>query len=90
MRSSIHIIDAWRIAHEPQAITEAITIGQQINDLLNQASTQIDQACYEVNPVIERAHYHCRLILNQLTSEVHRLAPVLTRLQVINRAVAPE
>jgi hypothetical protein len=88
MTSSIHVVDAWRIAQEPDAIIEAIVIGQQISDLISQARSEVEQACHDVTPIIEHAHRQCQGILDQLAREAHRVAPVLTRLHAINQAVA--
>lgn len=88
MGSSIHVVDAWRIAQEPDAISEAIGIGHQISDFISQARSEIERACHDMTPIIEHTHRQCQEILDQLAREAHRIAPVLTRLQAINQAVA--
>ncbi len=88
MSNNIHVIDAWRIAQEPEAILEAIVIGQQITDFIGQARGEIERACHDMAPIIEHTRRQCQGILDQLAREAHRVAPVLTRLQAINQAVA--
>ncbi|MGH9961452.1 MAG: hypothetical protein ACREBC_30705 [Pyrinomonadaceae bacterium] len=88
MGSSIHVVDAWRIAQEPDAILEAIVTGQQISDFISQARSEVERACHEMTPIIEHTHRQCQGILEQLAREARRIAPVLTRLQAINEAVA--
>jgi hypothetical protein len=88
MSNNIHVVDAWRIAQEPDAILEAIVIGQQITDFIGQARGEIERACHDMTPIIEHTHRQCHAILDQLAREAHRIALMLTRLQVMNQAVA--
>lgn len=88
MSNNIHVVDAWRIAQEPDAIIEAIVIGEQISDFISQARSEVERACHDMTPIIEHTHCQCQQILDQLAREARRVAPVLTRLQAINQAVA--
>ncbi|MGH3937411.1 MAG: hypothetical protein ACRDTG_02055 [Pseudonocardiaceae bacterium] len=85
--SSIYVIDAWRMAQEPQAIAEAVAIGQEIHDLFTEVSAEIKQACQDAAPLVEHAQQQCQHILDQITAETQRLAPILTQLRVIGQAV---
>lgn len=87
IKAKWYATDAWRAAQEPDAIAEAIRIGEQISDLLTRAAGLIERACREVDSIIEGSTLRCQVILDQLISEAERLAPVLTRLRAANKAV---
>ena len=86
-KTNWYTTDAWRAAQEPDAIAEAIKIGEQISDLLTQAAGLIERACQDVDSIIADATLRCRVILDRLTAEEHRLEPPLTRLRAANKAV---
>lgn len=86
-KTNWYTTDAWRAAQEPDAIAEAITIGEQIRDLLTHAAGLIEHACQDVDSIIEDATLRCQVILDRLTGEAHRLEPTLTRLRAANKAV---
>jgi hypothetical protein len=88
MSTNIHVVDAWRIAQEPDAIIEAMVIGEEISDFISQARSEVERACHDMTPIIEHTHRQCQGILDQLAREARRVTPVLTRLQAINQAVA--
>ena len=87
MTSTVFITDAWRTAQEPDALSEALTRGEQIIALVTQAATLIDRASQGVEAIIENTTLRCQPILDQLASEVDRLTPVLTRLRAARKAV---
>jgi hypothetical protein len=87
MTTNVFIPDAWRAAQEPDAITEAVRIGEQITTLLVQAATLIERAFQNVDSIIENTNLGCQQILDQLTRETNRLAPVLYRLRAAAKAV---
>jgi F0F1-type ATP synthase membrane subunit b/b' len=87
MTTNVFIPDAWRAAQEPEAITEAVRIGEQITTLLAQAAILIERACQNVEAIIENANLGCQQILDRLTRETTRLTPVLSRLRAANKAV---
>jgi hypothetical protein len=86
MATNVFVPDAWRAAQEPEAITEALIMGNHILDVLNQATTLIDRACHNVEAIIDNTTLRCQPILNQLANEVDRLTPVLTRLRAAAKA----
>jgi len=79
--------DAWRAAHEPDAIREAITMGEQILTLLTHAVTLIERACQEMDPIIEDATRRGEVLVDRLHAQATRLEPVLTRLRAADKAV---
>lgn len=83
-----HTSAAWRVAQQPEAIAEAVRIGEQVSDLLTQAARLVHSACRDVDPLVESTHLRCQAILDQLTGETDRLLPVLRRLRAA-RAVTP-
>lgn len=87
VKTNWYIPDAWRAGQEPEAITEALKIGEQIIGLLIQAVTLIEQARQDVYLIIDNAAVRCQVIVDQLMRERARLAPVLTRLRAASRAV---
>lgn len=87
MTTNVFIPDAWRAAQEPDAITEAVRMGEQITTLLAQAATLIERACQNVEAIIENTNRGCQQILDQLTHETTRLTPVLSRLRAATKAV---
>ena len=82
-----HVIDAWHAAHQPNAITQALTIGEQITDLLIEATTLVQRARWNTDSIIEDAYIRCQAILDRLTDEANKLAPVLIRLRAASKAV---
>jgi hypothetical protein len=88
MKTSWYVTDAWRTGQEPEAIMEALQIGEQITGLIIQAATLIEEARRTVSLIIEDAAVRCQMIVDQLMREIVRLAPILTRLQAASRAVA--
>lgn len=89
IKKSWYSTDAWRAAQEPDAIAEAIKFGEQITELLTQAAGLIDNACHDVEEIIDNAPRRCRIILDQLTSETDRLTRALTRLRAAHKVVTP-
>lgn len=81
------IINAWRGAQKPDAIAQALKIGEQITDLLTEATTLVQRARWSVDLIIEDAYTRCQEILNRLADEADRLAPVLLRLRAASKAV---
>lgn len=79
--TNVFVPDAWRAAQEPEAITEALSMGEHITTLATQAITLIDRACHNVESIIENTTLRCQPILDQLASEIDRLTPILTRLR---------
>jgi hypothetical protein len=88
VKPSWYAPDAWRVGQEPEAITEAFQMGEQIMDLFIQAATLIEQACQNVEVIIENSAAWCQMIVDQLMREALRLIPILARLQAAHRAVA--
>jgi hypothetical protein len=82
-----YLADAWRAALNPDAITEAVTIGEQIIELLTQTIALVERACAGVNPIIENTHPRCKVILDGLYGQAHRLDPALARLRSAGKAV---
>lgn len=78
---------AWRAGGQPDAITEAIRVGEQITDLLNEAANLVQRACQQVDSIIDIASMRCQAILDQIAREAARLTPVLTRLRAASKAV---
>lgn len=78
---------AWRAAQEPEAIAQAVEIGEQIADLLTEAAGLIERAGQDVDSIVDNAVPRCQMILDRLTGEADRLAPVLTRLRAASKAV---
>jgi hypothetical protein len=83
--ASWYTADAWRAALNPDAITEAATIGEQIIELLTQTIGLVEHACADVDLIFEN---RCQVILNGLYGQADRLDPVLSRLRSAGRAVA--
>lgn len=79
--------DAWRTGQEPDAIMEALAIGEQIMGLLVQAAILIEEACQNVNQIINNTTVRCQVIVNQLIREMTRLAPIVIRLRAASGAV---
>ena len=79
--------DAWRAAHDPEAIREAINMGEQILTLLTHAITLVERACQEMDPIIQDATRHGEVIVDRLHAQATRLVPVLTRLRAADKAV---
>jgi hypothetical protein len=88
MKTSWYVTDAWRAGQEPEAIMEALRMGEQVIGLFIQAATLIEEACRTVYLIIEDAAVRCQMIVDQLMREIVRLAPILARLQAASRAVA--
>jgi len=88
VKPSWYAPDAWRVGQEPEAITEAFQMGEQIMGLFIQAATLIEQACQNVEAIIENSAAWCQMIVDQLMREAVRLMPILTRLWAAQRAVA--
>jgi hypothetical protein len=82
-----YLADAWRAALNPDAITEAVTIGEQIIELLAQTIGLVERACADVNPIIENTHPRCKVILDGLHGQANRLDPALARLRSAGKAV---
>ena len=78
--------DAWSAALNPDAINEAVMIGEQIIELLTQTIGLVEHACADVNPIIE--NLRCKVILDGLYGQVDRLNPALSRLRSASKAVA--
>ena len=78
---------AWRVAQEPEAIAEAVKIGEQVIELLTRAAGFIEHACRDVDSIIENATLRGQVILDQLAVETDRLTPALARLRAANKAV---
>jgi hypothetical protein len=72
---------AWRVAHHPEAIAEAVRMGEQVSDLLTRAARMVHSACRDVGSGVEYAPLRCQMILDRLTGETDRLIPVLRRLR---------
>lgn len=87
MKSTCSVSGAWRTGRQPEAITEAIKVGEQITDLLEEAATLVQRACQQVDSIIDTASLRCQVILDQIAREAARLTPVLTRLRAAGKAV---
>ena len=72
---------AWRVAHHPEAITEAVRMGEQVSNLLTQATCLLHSARREADRIAEYTPLRCQAIQNRLTGEINRLAPILRRLR---------
>jgi hypothetical protein len=72
---------AWRVAHQPEAIAEALRMGEQISDLLTRATHMVHNACQNVGTEVRHAPLRCQVILNRLARETDRLIPALRRLR---------
>jgi hypothetical protein len=88
MNNEWSVVDAWHTGGQPEAIMEAIKVGEQITDLLNEAATLVQRACGEVDSIVDNASLRCQTILDQITREATRLTPVLTRLRAASKAVS--
>ncbi|MGH3707894.1 MAG: hypothetical protein ACRDRQ_07255 [Pseudonocardiaceae bacterium] len=88
IKTNWYATDAWRAAQNPEAIAEAVTIGEQIVELLTQAADLVERACLDVDSIIENANLRCQVILVRLAGETDRLEPVLARLRAASKAVA--
>jgi hypothetical protein len=87
IKTNLYTPDAWRVGQEPDAIMEALKLGEQVMGLFIQAATLIEQACQDVYLIIDNAAVWCQMIVDQLMRERARLAPVLTRLRAASRVV---
>lgn len=81
------VSDAWRAGRRPDALADAITIGEQSIELMTQAIGLIEHACADVNPIVHNAHLRCQVILDHLYVQINRLDPVLSRLRAASKAV---
>jgi hypothetical protein len=81
------IIDAWHAAQEPDAIIQAIKVGEQITDLLAEAAILIRRARWDVDVVIEGTYIRCQELLRRLADETDRLISALLRLRAASKAV---
>jgi hypothetical protein len=88
MKTKWYMTDAWRAAQEPDAISEAIKTGEQIITLLTQTAALVERAYKDVDLIIEDATIRCEAIVDRLTGETNRLAPVLARLRAARKAVS--
>lgn len=79
--------NAWRAAHEPESIREAINMGEQILTLLTHAVTLVERASQDMESIIEDATTHGEAIVDRLHAQATRLEPVLTRLRAASTAV---
>lgn len=86
-KTNQYTTNAWRAAQEPDAIAEAVKIGEQIIELLTQGASLIERACQDVDSIIENATLRGQVILDRLAVETNRLESALTRLRAANRAV---
>jgi hypothetical protein len=86
MKNVWSVPDAWRIGGQPEAISEAIKVGEQITDLLEEAATLVQRACQEVDSIVELASVRCQVILDHIAREAARLTPVLARLRAASKA----
>jgi hypothetical protein len=87
MKTRWYATDAWRAAHEPEAIREAITMGEQIVTLLTHAVTLVERAYQDMDSIIEDATIQGEAIVDRLHIQATRLEPVLTRLRAADKAV---
>lgn len=87
MTTNWYTPDAWRTGQEPDAIVEALVIGEQVMGLLAQAAILIDEACQNVTPIINNTAVRCQVIVDQLVCEMTRLAPIVIRLRAASGAV---
>ena len=87
-RINLYTTDAWRAGRQPEALAEAVMIGEQIRELLTQAIGLVERACAEVEPIIENTTGRCQVMCSQLYGHVDRLDPVLSRLRAATKAVA--
>jgi N-acetylglucosamine-6-phosphate deacetylase len=88
MNNEWSVVDAWHTGQQPEAITEAIKVGEQITDLLNEAATLVARACGQVDSIVDNASLRCQMILDQIAREAARLRPVLARLRAASKAVS--
>jgi hypothetical protein len=72
---------AWRVAQQPEAIAEALMMGEQVHDLLTRATRLVTNACRDTGTGVQYAPLRCQVILDRLASETDRLVPVLRRLR---------
>lgn len=79
--------DAWRPGQEPEAIVEALAMGEQVMGLLVQAAILIEEACQNVAPIIDNTIVRCEVIVDQLVGEMTWLTPVVIRLRAASGAV---
>jgi hypothetical protein len=87
LKENWYVIDAWHAAQEPDAIIQAIRIGEQITDLLAEAAILIRRARWGVDVVIEGAYIRCQELLRRLADETDRLISALLRLRAASKAV---
>lgn len=87
VRTGWYTSDAWRVGQEPEAITEALKLGEQIMGLFIRAATVIEQASRNADGIIENSAARCQVIVDQLMRERVRLAPLLARLRAASKAV---
>jgi hypothetical protein len=88
VKASWYVPDAWRAVLAPDAIGEALAIGEQIIQLLTQAISLVERACADVDQIMDHTHPRCQTILDQLYGQADRLDPVLRRLRAVGKAVA--
>jgi hypothetical protein len=87
IKAHVFVTDAWRTGQEPEAIADAITLGDYITDLITEAATLIKRACQDVDPIIKTATLRCQMIVDRLIRETDLLGTVLRRLRAADRAV---
>lgn len=87
IRTHVFIPDAWRAGRQPEALAQAVTIGEQIIELINQAIRLIEQACADADQIVPGARLRCQAIADRLCVQSHRIGPVLSRLRAAAQAV---
>lgn len=68
---NLFVGDAWRAGRHPDALTEAITIGEHIIELMTQAIGLIEYACAEVDSIVQNANLRCQVILDHLYGQIN-------------------
>jgi hypothetical protein len=86
-KASWYVPDAWRAVLAPDAIIEALAIGEQTIQLLTQTISLVERAYADMNQIIDNAHLRRQTILNQLYGQADRLDLVLRRLRSVGKAV---
>jgi uncharacterized protein YfcZ (UPF0381/DUF406 family) len=84
---NLFVSDAWRAGRQPNALADAVTIGEQITELIHRAIGLIGHACTDVETIVHNANLRCQTILDQLYDQINRLDPVLSRLRAASKAV---
>lgn len=87
IKTHAFVADAWRAGQEPEAIADAIKVGEYITDLITEAATLIKRACQNVDLIVESAIPRCQMIVDRLIRETDHLGTVLRRLRAAERAV---